>query len=71
MIVPEVKEKLSSLNARDAVIVGLEAHVCIQQTALDLIEMGYNVHLCVDAISSQSLTGARAERERALERTHA
>lgn len=27
--------------------------LCSFQTTLDLIEMGYNVHLCVDAISSQ------------------
>ena len=39
-----------------AVIVGLEAHVCVQQTTLDLIASGYNVHICVDAISSQSPT---------------
>lgn len=56
MVVPEVKEKLESLSARDAVIFGLEAHVCVQQTTLDLIDLGYNVHLCVDAISSQSVT---------------
>lgn len=54
MIVPEVKPKLSTVT--DAVIVGLETHVCVQQTTLDLIEMGCNVHLCVDAVSSQTTT---------------
>lgn len=56
MIVPEVSAKLTELKAKDAIIVGLEAHVCVQQTTLDLLDMGYNVHLCVDAISSQSTT---------------
>ena len=54
MAVPEVKAAIGS--ASDAVIVGLEAHVCVQQTSLDLLEMGLNVHLCIDAVSSQTLT---------------
>ena len=48
--------KLDELKPTDAVIFGLEAHVCVQQTTLDLLEQGFNVHLCVDAISSQSTT---------------
>lgn len=54
MIVPEVTERLRDLSGiSDAVICGLEAHVCVQQTSLDLLAMGINVHLCVDAVSSQ------------------
>ena len=56
MIVPEVTAKLNECKTTDAVIVGLESHVCVQQTTLDLIAGGYNVHICVDAISSQSPT---------------
>ena len=56
MIVPEVTAKLNELKPTDAIIVGLEAHVCVQQTTLDLLESGYTVHLCVDAVSSQTVT---------------
>jgi len=54
MAVPGITEKLHELQPTDVVIVGLEAHVCVQQTTLDLLASGYNVHLCVDAVSSQS-----------------
>ena len=56
MIVPDVVTKLSEANPTDAVILGLEAHVCVQQSTLDLLEQGINVHLCVDAVSSQTTT---------------
>ena len=29
-----------------------QAHVCVLQTALDLIDLGYNVHLIADGVSS-------------------
>lgn len=54
MLSPDVTETLARLDFTDAVILGLEAHVCVQQTTLDLIAMGRNVHLCVDAVSSST-----------------
>ncbi|KAL1500565.1 hypothetical protein AB1Y20_013220 [Prymnesium parvum] len=57
MVTAEVRRALGEpANAarRSVVLVGLEAHICVQQTTLDLIEMGYGVHLCVDAVSSQT-----------------
>jgi nicotinamidase-related amidase len=41
-----------------------QAHVCVLQTALDLLRKQYHVHVVVDAISSQQQT----DREVALER---
>ena len=56
MFVPEVSAKLQELKITDAVIIGIEAHVCVQQTTLDLLAAGANVHLCVDAVSSSDAT---------------
>merc|ERR1711920_886896 len=56
MLIPEVKELLTEKVSGDRLHVflcGLETHVCVFQTALDLLENGVDVHLVVDAISSQ------------------
>eukprot|EP01127_Copromyxa_protea_P007080 TRINITY_DN17005_c0_g1_i1.p1 TRINITY_DN17005_c0_g1~~TRINITY_DN17005_c0_g1_i1.p1 ORF type:complete len:198 (+),score=37.37 TRINITY_DN17005_c0_g1_i1:172-765(+) len=39
-------------DADSVVLFGIEAHVCILQTAFDLIENGKSVHLVVDGTSS-------------------
>ena len=65
MMVPEVRQKLSGLTERKSVLLfGVEAHVCVQQTALDLIEEGYDVHVVLDGTSSQ----VKYDREVSLER---
>ncbi len=35
------------------VVAGIEAHVCILQTVLDLLALGYQVHIAVDAVSGR------------------
>jgi len=48
------KEKLEKLNCKNIVLTGIECHVCVYQTALDLISNGYNIHLVADAVSSRT-----------------
>jgi len=38
---------------KQIIIVGQEAHVCILQTAMDLIKLGFQVHIVEDAVCSQ------------------
>lgn len=64
MLTPEVKNELATLNKQSYVIMGIEAHVCVQQTCLDLLEMGKDVHIVVDGVSSQQVV----DREVALQR---
>lgn len=43
------------LSARDQVLlVGIEAHVCVQATALDLRRQGLLVHVATDAVGSRN-----------------
>ena len=57
MITDEVNNKLKEIGGlterNDIILTGIEGHICVLQTTLDLLKMGYNVHLCVDAIDSQ------------------
>ena len=66
----EFMTALSALNRKQVILSGIEAHICVYQTALDLIARGYEVALVMDAIASrtapnkeiaiQTLTGAGA-----------
>jgi nicotinamidase-related amidase len=53
------RERLAALNRRDAIIIGIECHVCVYQTAIDLIENGYRVHVVSDAVSSRTAENCR------------
>jgi nicotinamidase-related amidase len=45
--------KLRSLGRRTVIICGIETHVCINQTTLDLVDDGYSVQIAADAVSSR------------------
>lgn len=50
---PEVLQRLGEWSAQNVLLVGIEAHVCVQQTALDLLANGFHVYLAADAIGSR------------------
>ncbi|MDR0424942.1 MAG: isochorismatase family protein [Clostridiales Family XIII bacterium] len=50
---PEFIKGLEATGRRSVAICGIEAHVCVMQTALDLIDAGYSVYVAADAISSR------------------
>ena len=65
MMTEEVKAHLISLNRKQVVLYGIETHVCVTQTCMDLLAMeGLDVTLLVDALSSCSVS----DRNVALER---
>ena len=50
----EFIEKFRALDRKNIVVCGIEAHICVQQTVLQLIEDGYNVFVPADCVSSRS-----------------
>lgn len=51
--VPPVISELRAASRTQVIIAGVEAHVCVQQTVLDLIRAGMTPWVCADAISSR------------------
>ncbi len=47
-------ESLRSSGRSRIIVVGMEAHVCVLQTALDLIQSGFEVQIVLDAVSSRA-----------------
>ncbi|KAG0342249.1 Isochorismatase domain-containing protein 1 [Podila horticola] len=52
MFVPEVEKELKGIKS--VVLFGIESHVCVLQTALDLLENNYDVHVLADGVSSMN-----------------
>ncbi|KAF2278004.1 Isochorismatase hydrolase [Westerdykella ornata] len=54
MLTPEVRQGIASLNTQQlsCVIVGIESHICVTQTALDLLDAGHKVYVIADGVSS-------------------
>jgi nicotinamidase-related amidase len=50
----EIKSKLESLGRRYIIVIGIEAHVCVQQTVLDLIDEDFKPIVVADCISSRN-----------------
>jgi nicotinamidase-related amidase len=51
---PAFGKALEDLSPKTLVIAGIEAHVCVLQTALDALDRGYKVHVLADAVSSRA-----------------
>ncbi len=60
------REQVKLLNRRNIIIIGIESHICVYQTTVDLLDNGYYVHIVADAVSSRtkenSATGLAAMR---------
>ena len=50
----EFTELVASYDREQILICGVETHICVAQTALDLAHLDYQVHVTVDAVSSRS-----------------
>ncbi|MEN8256197.1 MAG: isochorismatase family protein, partial [Verrucomicrobiota bacterium] len=51
---PEFSKAFEEAGKRQAILVGIETHVCVYQTAIDLLENGVEVFVVADAVSSRA-----------------
>ncbi len=52
--VPRLVEQLYGRLIRHVTVVGVEAHVCVSQTALELLDLGFRVQVPADAVTSRN-----------------
>jgi len=50
--VEELERKLGDKEKLDCIVVGIETHICVLQTSLDLLARGHRVYVVQDAVSS-------------------
>lgn len=61
---PEISGKLKNLAAKNIIIGGIESHVCVLQTAVDLKAAGLNPIVVMDCVSSRSQANYELAKER-------
>ena len=49
----EFTGKLNATNTKQVLLCGLETHICVNQTAHDLLNEGFEVHILNDAVGSR------------------
>jgi nicotinamidase-related amidase len=61
---PAFETALKHTKRTQVIIAGIETHICVYQTAVDLLAGGYEVYVLTDAVSSRT----RANRQLGLQR---
>jgi len=51
---PHIASSLACTERKQIVLLGTEAHVCVLQSALDLVELGYSVFVVTEAVGSRT-----------------
>ncbi len=52
----KIRRALLATGRNQIIIVGIETHVCIEQTTLDLLELGQQPFIIADAVSSRQIS---------------
>lgn len=56
---PEARRAVQATGRRQILVGGIEAHVCVVQTVLDLLGQGFEVHVPHDAVNSRRRSDKR------------
>lgn len=50
----EINKEIKKLKVKNIILFGIETHICVLQSTLDLIQKGYNVFLLKDCCASRN-----------------
>ncbi len=62
----EINSAVKALGRKNIIVCGVEAHVCVLQSVIDLKAMGYNVILVEDCIASRKTSDKETTIKRAM-----
>jgi isochorismate hydrolase len=57
-------QELNAAKPRNIIMAGIESHICVYQTARDLVKLNYNVEILSDAVSSRTAENRQIGLER-------
>lgn len=60
----EFMDKLRTSGRRTVILTGIETHICVEQTALDLLEQGYTVFVVCDLVQSRDKKNSKISLKR-------
>lgn len=60
----DVRKAVFDIDRPQVIVVGIETHVCVQQTVLDLASRDYDVFVCADATGSRGRIDYRQSLQR-------
>jgi nicotinamidase-related amidase len=61
---PRFMDSLQTLSRKQVLIAGIESHVCVYQTSIDLLKSGYEVQVVADCVSSRTEANKKLSIER-------
>ena len=60
-------DQFEALGRKQVLVTGIETHICVYQTSVDLLKQGYNVQLVTDAVASRTTANRQIGLERIKE----
>jgi len=66
--IQEFLEELKNKKITNLIVCGIETHICIQQTALDCLQKGFEVILVSDAMSSRNMVDHEIALQRMIQK---
>ncbi|WP_426415040.1 isochorismatase family protein [Aestuariirhabdus sp. LZHN29] len=63
----DIRAAIEACGARQLLLCGVEAHVCVYQSARDLLSAGYGVHLVADGVASRDPLNRQVALDRLVE----